>query len=119
VTASDASQHIQDWLIDESGARLGQPFDGVAGTFSEGLIAVRLAGKIGFLDRDGNVAVAAKLEEAHAFHEGLPSAAKGGLWGHPHPGGAWGTGHRGRRGGAPGGARPGPVCSARRTRPSS
>jgi len=57
-------------LVDRSGAFVGRTFDGIASSgMSEGMIAVRLRGKVGFLDRDGELAVPARYQEAHGFFE--------------------------------------------------
>lgn len=49
--------------------------------FSEGLSAVRFAGKWGFIDREGNTIIPFKFDEADAFFEGRARVKLNGKWG--------------------------------------
>ena len=49
--------------------------------FSEGLAAVKLYGKWGFIDKSGNVVISFKYDYAYRFSEGLAAVKLDGKWG--------------------------------------
>jgi len=49
---------------------------------SEGLVAVRIEGKVGFMDSTGSIIVKPSYDDAYPFSEGLASVTSGGKWGY-------------------------------------
>ena len=72
---------IDDWLIDASGTSLPRKqlaLDGIR--FSEGLIAVRQGGRMGYMDLDGNIAIEPRYDQGGDFAEGLAAVQSEGHW---------------------------------------
>jgi hypothetical protein len=71
----------QEWqLIDSRGEELFS--DGLLSQFYENRAMIAdEKGKIGFIDRQGKIAVPCRYEDALPFHEGLAPVAIGGKWG--------------------------------------
>ena len=70
-----------DWLIDASGNLLPKkPVVLDAIRFSEGLIAIRRDRKLGYMNLDGNIAVAPQYDQGGAFAEGLAPVQSEGHW---------------------------------------
>lgn len=70
-----------DRIIDEDGEFVAHPplaFEGTA--FSEGLIAIRKDRKLGYLDRDGVLAIEPRFDQGGAFAEGLAPVQVEGHW---------------------------------------
>jgi predicted DNA-binding WGR domain protein len=73
-------------IIDARGEFLGKPFDGFlptiatpkgyVGTFTEGVLGVKIGRKVGYLSTDGKVLVEPTFDEGHAFREGLALVGK-------------------------------------------
>ncbi|HKL18313.1 MAG TPA: WG repeat-containing protein, partial [Halalkalibaculum sp.] len=51
-------------------------------SFSEGLAAISINGKAGYISRDGSIAIEPAFEEAHNFSNGLALVRSGGLYGY-------------------------------------
>jgi hypothetical protein len=84
----------QAFILDRDGERVGEPIEpALQEAFSEGMLPVRVRGEVGFVDRDGNLAIAARFAEAYGFFEGLAYAAVkvdgDTRWGHLDPSGHW------------------------------
>ena len=70
-----------EWVIDPAGNFISkQPvvLDGIG--FSEGLIAVRRDGKLGYMDPYGNIAIEPRYDQGGAFSEGLAPVQLDGNW---------------------------------------
>lgn len=61
----------------------------IAGEFSEGLAPFRMGRKLGFLGRNGAVAVPPQFDQVEPFSEGQALAAVAGHWGSIDRGGKW------------------------------
>ena len=51
-----------------------------AGVFSDGLAQVRINGKWGYINTDGQVAIPAAFDSATPFRDGLAQVTQGGKW---------------------------------------
>jgi hypothetical protein len=74
-------QGSDEWIVDPAGNFVSNKLvilDGVR--FSEGLIAVRRAGKLGYMDIDGNIAIAPRYDGGGSFAEGLAPVQLEGHW---------------------------------------
>lgn len=68
--------------IDELGNRLFDLRSGMGLGFSEGLAAVKLGSKWGYVDNRGEVVIAPQFDGALSFSEGLAPVCIGGKWGY-------------------------------------
>lgn len=50
--------------------------------FSEGLVAVRVNGKVGFMDKSGNIVIEPKYDDVFPFSEGRAPVELKGKWGY-------------------------------------
>lgn len=78
-----------EWIIDPSGNFISKEpviLDGVR--FSEGLIAVRRNGKLGYMDLYGHIAIEPRYEQGGPFAEGLAPVQFDGHWIFIDPSGA-------------------------------
>ena len=72
---------IGEWIIDSSGnfiAKQPVALEGIR--FSDGLIAVRRDGKLGYMDVDGNIVIQPQYDQGGEFSEGLAAVESGGKW---------------------------------------
>jgi S-layer homology domain/WG containing repeat len=67
--------------LDRTGKWVVKPQDSIA-TFAEGLAAVEVNGKYGYVDVAGNAVIAPQFEEVGAFSQGLAPVKVGEQWGY-------------------------------------
>lgn len=70
-------------LIDTSGNRIGNDtYEEVREFTGDGLAAVRIDGKWGFIDNTGEIVIEPEYEAARSFVNGYAAISKGGRWGY-------------------------------------
>ena len=70
-----------DWIIDPTGNFIvKKPVSLDATHYSDGMIAVRGNGKVGYMDLDGQIAIEPRFDAGGAFTEGLAPAQLNGRW---------------------------------------
>jgi len=70
-----------EWIIDQSGNFLPKKAVSLDAThYSDGMIAVRGNGKVGYMDLDGQIAIEPRYEAGGAFAEGLAPVQINGQW---------------------------------------
>ena len=78
--AGNVSAGCKFTYLNQKGGALVQRFD-YGRDFSEGLAAVRLGGRWGFIAKDGNWVVQPLYENAESFSDGRAAVQMNGLWG--------------------------------------
>jgi WG containing repeat len=70
-----------EWIIDQTGNFIAKKQVSLDGThYSDGMIAVRGNGKLGYMDLDGRIAIEPRYDAGGAFGEGLAPVQLNGRW---------------------------------------
>lgn len=70
-----------EWIIDQTGNFIPKKIVSLDGThYSDGMIAVRGNGKLGYMDLDGQIAIEPRYDGGGAFAEGLAPVQLNGRW---------------------------------------
>jgi hypothetical protein len=73
--------NIGEWIIDQTGNFIAQKPVLLDGThYSNGMIAVRANGLVGYMDLDGQIAIEPRYDAGGAFAEGLAPVQLNGRW---------------------------------------
>ena len=83
ITKYDITRFLDDisYVIDKNGKEVIPCNYDFACVFDEGLAAIKLNGKWGFIDRDGIEVIPHRYEDVYAFSEGFAAIKLNGKWG--------------------------------------